>query len=186
MDAETQLKSIEVPKDVAVRIDGMNVKVKGPKGEVMRDFNNPSYNHAVQLLKNGGIEIKFGGKKTYKAVAGTIEAHVKNMILGVTVGFEYRLKIVYSHFPISITMKDGEIHVKNFLGEKGARIARISKGCDVKVDKEEIVLTGIDIESLGQTAQRIEQACRLSGRDRRIFQDGIFLTSRRLGNGEKI
>jgi len=183
---EIQLKTIEVPKDVAVKIDGKTVSVKGHKGEVSRDFNNPKYNKSVSIEKSEGIDIKFRDKKTFKAIAGTIEAHIKNMILGVTEGFEYRMKIVYSHFPISATIKDGEIHIKNFLGEKGARIAHITRGCNVKVDKDEIVLAGIDIEALGQTTQRIEQACRLSGRDRRVFQDGVFLVSRALQNGKKI
>lgn len=179
-----QLKTIEVPKDVIVKVEGKAITVKGPKGEISRDFNNPRYNRAVSLAQGNGIEVKFDNKKTFRAMAGTIEAHVKNMMLGVTIGFEYRMKIVYSHFPISIAMKGDEIHVKNFLGEKGARIARIAKGCAVKVDKDEVVLTGIDIEALGQTTQRIEQICRLSGRDRRVFQDGIFLVRRALQNGK--
>lgn len=188
---EAQLKTgltrkLEVPKDAAVTVKGKLVTVKGPRGEMSRDFNNPKYNRSVSIVESDGVEIKYEDRKTFKAIAGTIESHIKNMLLGVTIGYEYRLKIVYSHFPITVTVKDGEIHVKNFLGEKGARIARITNGCNVKVEKDEIVLTGIDIEALGQTAQRIEQACRLSGRDRRVFQDGIFLVSRRLQNGKPL
>lgn len=186
---EAQLKTelrrkLDVPKDADVTVEGKLVTVKGPKGELRRDFNNPKYNRSVSIENSDGVEIKCEDRKTFKAIAGTVEAHIKNMLLGITVGFKYRLKIVYSHFPITVAFKDGEIHIKNFLGEKGARIAKITEGCGVKVEKDEIVLTGIDIETLGQTAQRIEQACRLSGRDRRVFQDGIFLVSRRLQNGK--
>lgn len=183
---ETQVRSIEVPKDVAVKIEGKVVSIKGQKGELVRDFSNPKYNRSVTIEQADGIEVKSVDRKTFRAVAGTIESHIRNMILGVTAGFEFKMKIIYSHFPITVAAKGDEIHIKNFLGEKGARIARLTKGCSFKVEKDEIILTGIDIETVGQTVQRIEQACRLSGRDRRIFQDGIFLVSRALQNGRPL
>ncbi len=180
-------KIIEFPENVDIKIDGKLVIVKGAKGELSRDFGNPKYDTSVLFEKKGNsVEIKYGDKKAFRAMAGTIEAHLKNMTLGVTEGFQYKMKIIYSHFPVSVTVKDDELHVKNFLGEKGARIAKITKGCTVKVDKEEITLTGVNIETLGQTAQRIEQICRLSGRDRRIFQDGIYLTGRFTQKGVKL
>ncbi len=187
MKKEFASKTLEVPKNVDIRVDEKIVSVKGSKGELSRDFGNPKYNKSVLLEKKDGlIEIKFENSKEFRAIAGTIIAHIKNMSLGVTEGFQYRMKIIYSHFPVSVAVKDNELHVKNFLGEKGARIAKITKGCSVKVDKEEIALTGVDVEALGQTAQRIEQICRLSGRDRRVFQDGIYLTGRYLQSGKPL
>lgn len=177
----------EIPQGVEITVDGKTVTVKGPKGVLSKDFGNPSYNHLVLIEKNSGISISVArDKRKMKAIVGTIRAHINNMVLGVTDGFRYTMKILYSHFPITAEVKGDEIHIKNFLGEKGARIARISGKTDVKISKDELTLAGINIEDIGQTAQRIEQACRLSGKDRRIFHDGIFLAERCTQSGQKI
>ena len=109
---------------------------------------------------------------------GTIVAHLNNMFIGVTSGYKYTLKIFYTHFPINITVKDREIQIRNFLGEKGARIAKITGKIEVKIEKDEILLSGINKEELGQTSANIELACKITKRDRRVFQDGIYLAAR--------
>ena len=179
--------TVEIPKGVEIQVDGKAVTVKGPKGTLSRDFSNPTYNNLVKIEKNCGIVVSASSeKRKMKAVAGTIRAHIRNMMLGVTDGYRYTMKILYSHFPMTVDIKGDEIHVKNFLGEKGARVAKIKGKTEVKVDKDEITLSGIDLENIGQTVQRIEQACRLTGKDRRIFQDGIFLTGRYTQTGKPL
>ncbi len=186
-NSEKYQVTAEIPEGVEITLDGKTVTVKGPKGVLSKDFGNPSYNHLVQIEKSSGIVVTVAiDKRKLKAIAGTIRAHINNMVLGVTDGFRYTMKILYSHFPITAEIKGGEIHIKNFLGEKGARIARIAGKTDVKIGKDEVTLAGINIEDIGQTVQRIEQACRLSGKDRRIFQDGIFLAERCTQSGQKI
>ena len=181
-------KKVQVPDGVEVRIDGMCVTVKGPLGELSKDFDDPRFNRLVKLEKKDNevqvSNLDEGRKIT--AMVGTIAAHVKNMILGTSVGFKYDMKIMYTHFPITVTQAGTEIQVKNFFGEKGARSATVVGDTEVKIDKENITLTGINVEDVGQTAANIERSCKLTGRDRRIFQDGIFLTGRHLKNGEKV
>ena len=178
---------IEIPKGVEIKVDGKIVTVTGPKGTLSRNFSNPSYNRLITIEKADKVLISTPSeKRKMKAVVGTINAHIKNMILGVTDGFRYTMKVLYAHFPITVDVKGSEVHVRNFLGEKGARIAKIAGKTDVRVDKDEITLSGNDIENIGQTVQRLEQACRISNRDRRIFHDGIFLVGRYLGTGKKI
>jgi large subunit ribosomal protein L6 len=63
------------------------------------------------------------------------------------------------------------------LGEKVPRIANILGDTKVEVNGQDIVLTGTNKEDVGQTCANIEQACRISKYDRRIFQDGIYKTS---------
>jgi large subunit ribosomal protein L6 len=79
---------------------------------------------------------------------------------------------------MSITVADGKFSVKNFLGEKGARVVNIMGDAKIHVDKEEINVSGANLEDVGQTAANIERSCKLKGRDRRIFQDGIYITGR--------
>jgi large subunit ribosomal protein L6 len=99
------------------------------------------------------------------------------MIKGVVEGFECKLKIVYAHFPIQVKVEGDKVLIINFLGEKKPRKAQIvGKETKVKVTSDEIIITGIDKEAVGQTAANIEQATRIKGYDPRVFQDGIYIT----------
>ena len=71
--------------------------------------------------------------------------------------------------------ENNEIIIKNFLGEKQDRIVKLIEGVNVKIDKETIELDSIDIEKAGQCAANIEKAAKVRNKDRRIFQDGIFI-----------
>jgi large subunit ribosomal protein L6 len=100
------------------------------------------------------------------------------MFRGVTDGYEYRMKVVYSHFPIQLKLQGNKLEIANFLGEKKARHARIEQGVTVKVGNDEVVLTGIDRELVGTTAANIEHATHIRDRDPRVFQDGIYMVQR--------
>jgi large subunit ribosomal protein L6 len=180
-------KKIAIPKDIVVEIDNMRITVKGPKGELSKDFDSPLFNRMISIEKNAEILINSNSdNRKIRAMVGTIYSHINNMILGVTIGFRYKMKVFYSHFPMSITVRDGSVEIRNFLGEKGARTAKIVGDTAVNVLKDELLLEGVDIEEIGQTCANIEQACKLNKRDRRIFKDGIYLSGRFLQNGEKI
>ena len=111
-------------------------------------------------------------------MVGTLEAHTKNMFRGVTEGYEYRMKVVFSHFPIQLKLQGSRLEIANFLGEKKARYARIEPGVTAKVGNDEVVLTGIDRELVGTTAANIEHATHIRDRDPRVFQDGIYMVQR--------
>ncbi len=170
-------KEVVVPKGVDVEINGLFVRVSGPKGVLERDF---SHARGVLLKKEDSrvvVETYFARRRE-KALVGTIAAHIKNMIHGVTKGYRYKLKIVYSHFPVSVVVDEKEriIRIKNFLGEKADRIARII-GDDVKVrvEGDDVIVEGIDKEHVGQTAANIELATKVKDKDRRVFGDGIYI-----------
>jgi large subunit ribosomal protein L6 len=111
-------------------------------------------------------------------MSGTLEAHVKNMVRGVVEGYEYRMKVVYSHFPIQLKQQGERLEINNFLGEKQPRMANIIEGVTIKIGSDEVTLTGIDKEKVGNTAANIEHATRITKRDPRVFQDGIYITER--------
>ena len=156
--------------------DGV-VTITGPKGSLNRQFNSTS----VAIHQEGGaliVRADLPRRKT-KALAGTWNAHLNNMVKGVTQGFTYNLKAFYSHFPMTLEVKGREFVVNNYFGERVPRRADILSGVDVKVNnKVEVVVTGIDKENVGQTAANIERCVVVKNRDRRVFQDGIYLLSK--------
>ncbi|MET1159413.1 MAG: 50S ribosomal protein L6 [Thermoprotei archaeon] len=171
------VEEVEIPEGVDIEINGLVVTVKGPKGELRRDF---SHARGVIIRKENNkvlVETYFANRRK-KALVGTIASHIENMIKGVTKGYRYKLKIIYSHFPVTVIVdeKNRVVRIKNFLGEKADRIAKIV-GDDVKVrvEGEDIIVEGIDIEHVGQTAANIELATKVKDKDRRVFVDGIYI-----------
>ena len=100
------------------------------------------------------------------------------MIKGVKNGFEYRMKIVYSHFPMKTTVRKDGLYIENFLGESSPRKAKIIGSTKVQVSGDEVILTGNNKEDTGQTAANIELATNIKGYDPRVFQDGIYIVSK--------
>ncbi|MCD6371207.1 MAG: 50S ribosomal protein L6 [Candidatus Aenigmarchaeota archaeon] len=166
---------VEVPENVEIEVSGYKVKVKGPKGEVEREFKIWKKNVEIRKEDKKIVITGTDKRRKTKAMVGTVAAHIKNMILGVTKGFVYKLKIVYSHFPVKVEVKGDKLYVNNFLGETVPRIAKILPGVKVEVKGSDVIVKGIDIEAVGNTANNIEQACRITGKDRRRFIDGIYI-----------
>ncbi|HPT37507.1 MAG TPA: 50S ribosomal protein L6 [Methanothrix sp.] len=170
-------RQVEIPEGVTVSLDQNTIKVVGPKGEISRLLSYPDIEitkEDSQLVVNSRLD-----RKRHRAMVGTLAAHIKNMIVGVTSGYEYRMKVVYSHFPIQLKAASDEVVINNFLGERKARSARILPGAKVEIGKDEVTITGIDKEQVGQTMANIEQATRVHGFDIRVFQDGIYLVDKR-------
>jgi len=167
---------VEIPNGIEVEIDNFKVKLKGPKGSLERDFYSSLFKKDISIKKNDNkifISTEFKRKKV-KAMLGTIEAHIRNMFKGVTEGFTVKLKIVYMHFPFTVKVSGKEISINNFLGEKLPRKTKIIGDCKVEIKGDEITVTGINKENVGQTAANLERTTWIKQRDRRVFQDGIF------------
>ena len=170
--------SVTIPEGVTASLseDGV-VSIQGPKGSLTRQFTNSN----LDLFQEGGALIVRTDlpRRKIKALAGTWNAHLNNMVKGVTDGFTYNLKAVYSHFPMTLSVKGNVFVVNNYFGEKVPRNADILEGVDVKVNnKVEVVVSGINKENVGQTAANIERCVTVKNRDRRVFQDGIYLVGK--------
>jgi large subunit ribosomal protein L6 len=169
-------EKIEIPKDVKASLENGIITLKGKNGHLSRNFSHPKVK--LSIADNHVIVASEMPKVREKAIVGTFAAHVKNMIVGVTIGYEYKMKIVYSHFPIKAAVKGNKFSIENFLGEKAPRSANIIGETKVKVAGAEVVLTGADLEQVSQTAANIERATKIRGFDPRVFQDGIYITEK--------
>jgi large subunit ribosomal protein L6 len=165
---------IELAEGVTAEIVGDSLKVKGPKGDIERSFRHPKVNVDVADKKIVLKAIK--GTKREKTIMGSFFSHIKNMVQGVQEPFEYKLKICSGHFPMNVAVSGQELVVKNFLGETIPRKVSFLPGVSVKINGTEINVISPNKELAGQTAARIENLCRITNRDRRIFQDGCYIT----------
>ena len=176
MQAVETVKSVEVADGVEVQVEGRIVTVKGEKGTFMRDFSK-----APVTIELDGKTIRVRAnwpRKKEAALVGTISSHIQNMIVGVTKGFTYKMKIVFSHFPISVKVKGNTVLIENFTGERSSRKARIMGDVKVQPKGDDVIVQGINIEDVSQTAANIQRATKIKKKDPRVFLDGIYVSER--------
>jgi len=167
---------VGAPEGVRLNIEGDEVIASGKLGTLRRRLAHPKVTVTLD-----GQELRIRShlpSRREKAVVGTFAAHVRNMIVGVSTGFTYKMKIVFAHFPMKASVKGSEFVIENFLGEKSPRRTRILGETKVTVQGDQVELKGPNVEDVGQTAANIEQATKIRGFDPRVFQDGIYITSK--------
>ena len=167
---------IEIPANVKVETENNVVKVSGEKGKIERPFNEKEIK--IEVKGNEVVVSSESERKKAGALVGTIVAHIKNMMAGATKGFSYRLRVVYSHFPITVKVEGNNVLVQNFLGERVPRAAKIVGNTEVKIEGSDLVVSGVNLEDVGQTASNIEQSTRIVGYDKRKFMDGVYIVER--------
>ncbi|SMO76666.1 50S ribosomal protein L6 [Halorubrum cibi] len=170
---------IEIPDDVSAETDHLELTVEGPNGSVTRRLWYPDIDVSVE---DGAVVIASENEdaKT-NATVGTFESHVSNMVHGVTEGWEYTMEVYYAHFPMQVSVEGEEVVIENFLGEKAQRRTPIRGDTDVQVDGETVTLSGSDKEAVGQTAADIEQLTKVTDKDTRVFQDGVYIVEKPTG-----
>jgi large subunit ribosomal protein L6 len=168
--------TVEIPENVQLTVEGRKVTAQGPKGKVTKDFGHTK----LAIVKEGNalrLSIE-NPRRTEAALIGTISAHVKNMIKGVSQGFVYKMKIVFVHFPTGVKVVGKEVHIENFVGERKARVAKILGDTKVTIKQDDVVLEGIDIDDVSQTAANIQTRAKIRNKDLRKFLDGIYVYSK--------
>ncbi|KAL1023983.1 hypothetical protein UPYG_G00049860 [Umbra pygmaea] len=177
-------QTVDIPDGVEIRLKGRTVIVKGPRGMLRREFSH--INLELSLLgkthKKLRVE-KWWGNRKELATVRTICSHVQNMIKGVTMGFRYKMRSVYAHFPINVVVQEAGslVEIRNFLGEKYIRRVQMRQGVTCAVSaaqKDELILEGNDIELVSNSAALIQQATTVKNKDIRKFLDGIYVSEK--------
>ena len=167
-------REIEIPEGLEVGFEKGRLNVKGTKGEVSKTLRHPKIKLEIskdRITITSDIE-----RKKTKAIVGTWSAIINNMFLGVTKGWKGEMKLVYSHFPVKLKIEENTLFIENFLGERSPRLVSIPDDMKVEIDKNAIYVSGTDKERVGQLCARIEETTKVKGYDKRIFQDGIYIT----------
>ncbi|WP_158855092.1 50S ribosomal protein L6 [Halorhabdus sp. CUG00001] len=167
---------LQLPDEVSAEVDHLELTVEGPEGSVTRRLWYPDV--AVDVEDETIVIESTEDDAETMSTLGTFESHVRNMFHGVTEGWTYEMEVFYSHFPMQVRAESEEVVIENFLGEKAPRRTPIHGETDVEIDEEQITLRGPSIEDVGQTAADIEQLTRVTDKDVRVFQDGVYITDK--------
>jgi large subunit ribosomal protein L6 len=165
--------TVEIPEGVEGKLEGRTITIKGKKGELTRDFSHAPIRIRMDE-KTLIVQVSWPRKKE-AALVGTVCSHIQNMIKGVTQGFTYKLKTIFSHFPITVEIKGKTLTIKNFTGERNPRTAKIMGDTKVTVKGDDIIVQGINLEDVSQTAANIQNATKIKSKDPRVFLDGIYV-----------
>lgn len=175
---ETLQRTVPIPENVSVQVEGRTVRVKGPLGSLVEDLSHLPVTFSVDqnVIR---LETRWPRKREI-GMLGTAAAHVRNMIRGVMQGYRYELKTVYAHFPVTVKVdeKAKALKIENFTGEKTPRYARILDGVKVAVKGEDILVEGVDLRTVSQTAANIQDSTRIKEKDLRVFLDGIYISGK--------
>lgn len=179
MRAIETVETVQIPENVDGMLDGRVITIKGEKGELTRDFS-----HAPVQMKLDGKTITVQAswpRKKEASMVGTVCSHIKNMIKGVTTGYTYKLKIVFSHFPLTVKVAGNYFTISNFTGERNPRKVKIMGDTKVIIKGEDIIVQGIDLEHVSQTAANIQDGTKIRNKDPRVFLDGIYVFEKHEG-----
>jgi len=173
--------AIQIPDEVSAEVSNLDLTVEGPNGSVTRTLWYPSVTVSVEddeiVITTDEDDAKTN------ATVGTFESHVSNMLHGVTEGWEYEMEVYYAHFPMQVDVEGDEVVIENFLGERSERRTPLRGDTEVQVDGEVVTLNGPSKEDVGQTAADIEQLTRVTDKDNRVFQDGVYITQKPQSGG---
>lgn len=140
---------VKVPAGVEVTIDGNAVRVKGPKGELQREFH-PDIKIEVA---DGSIHVmRPSDEKEHRALHGLTRALIANMVRGVTQGYEKRLEISGVGYRAA---RQGNKLVLT-IGFSHPVEIEMPSGIEIDVPAPtKMAVRGIDKEVVGQVAARI-------------------------------
>lgn len=181
MEAAVHIQSVEVAEGVKIRLEYSTITVEGPLGRLSKDFSHTGLKF---VLENNVLKILSVNKgKRFKAMVGTVAKLARNMMEGVLHGYMAKLKIVYSHFPVTVKYdkSTGIVSIHNFIGEKSPRVFKVPfPNVDIQVSGQDITVTGLDGNEVSQVAAMFESATRIRNKDPRVYIDGIYVVEKGL------
>ena len=178
-DRNSLTRGIQLPEGVSASFIDDILTVTGPLGSTSKSFRLIRANISVD--SNQIVVESFGSRKKQRATFGTTISIINNLIIGITEGYLYKLKTAFAHFPLTVKTEGKKILVENFYGERSNRVSKIIGDTNVSVKGDEVLISGINLEHVSQTAANLEQSTRIKNKDLRIYLDGIYLSEKGRG-----
>jgi large subunit ribosomal protein L6 len=170
---------IQIPENVKVSLKGSMLRVEGPLGKVYKNFKKIPV--LIEIDDNKILLKKTGERKKYQAILNTARSLIRTLCVGVVDGFTIKMKIVYSHFPVTVNVEGKKVLIKNFQGERAPRISMIKGDTAVVVKGDDVIITGPVLTDVSQTAANIQLKSKVKNKDHRVFLDGIYKYSKSNG-----
>ncbi len=144
-------KTIQIPSDVDVKINGQHVAVKGPKGALSLDLHP----HVTATKTDAGIMVTVADEtvKKDRSLWGLSATLINNMIIGVTKGYAKKLELVGVGYRVSMQGPDLKIEV----GYSHPVIFPLPAGIAALADKTFITISGIDKQAVGEVSAQIRR-----------------------------
>lgn len=169
-------ETLEIPEEISCTYEHHMFTCKNENQHMVRKIQIPGVK--VELKDKRIIFTAQKGNKKDKKIIFSYLKHLQNIFQGLNKPYQYKLEACNVHFPMTFKVENDQLAINNFLGEKTPRHAKILAGVKIEVKGQTITLTSHDKESAGQTAANIETATKVRNRDRRIFQDGLYITEK--------
>lgn len=134
---------IEIVAGVTVTVTGGTISVKGPKGELSKTFGKEV---TAEVVDNAVVLTPHGNTVYVRSLWGTVGSHVRNMMNGVSKGFEKKLILEGVGFKSAVAGSSLDLA----LGFSHPVKVEIPQGLTVTADKNIISISGIDKEQVGQ------------------------------------
>lgn len=169
-------EKVEIPSGITCTIHNHSLTCKKGDKTIVKNVNLPRV--TVSVNGNEIIISSHAGAKKENNIIKSYVAHIKNIFSGLNKDFTYVLEAVNVHFPMTLKLEKNNLLINNFLGEKKPRIAQIHPNVKAEIKGQKVILTSHDKEAAGETVSCIERTTKVRKKDRRVFQDGIYLVER--------
>ena len=176
---EKSATEIQIPDNVKVSLKGDMLHVEGPLGHVYKNFKKIPV--AIEVDDKKILLKQTGQRKKHYAIRNTARSIIQTLCAGVVDGFTIKMKVVYSHFPITVKVEGKNVLIENFQGERAPRICVIRGNTKVDVKGDDVIITGPVLTDVSQTAANVQQKSKVKNKDHRVFLDGIYRYSKSKG-----
>jgi large subunit ribosomal protein L6 len=148
------LNPILIPEGVSVNVNGSNINIKGPKGELNQNVDS---DFKIKIDENILTVSRPSEQKRHKSLHGLYRSLINNCVVGVSEGYELKLELVGVGFKASsqgnlLNMSLGFSHNIYFDVPKEVKVATDSKKGKAPV----ITLNSIDKQLIGQIAAKLK------------------------------
>ena len=170
---------LDIPEGVTVTYNKPIMIVQGPLGKTHKSFKKIPV--TIEIADNKVLFKAQGTRDKSRAIMNTARSIIRNLCEGVVEGYTIKMKVVFSHFPITVKVEGKQVLIENFQGERAPRKTNIWGETKVVPKGDDVIITGHVLTDVSQTAAEIENGSRVKNKDHRVFLDGIYKFEKKKG-----